>query len=83
MMAFRISINGKPFEPIDDVTTLTMVSEPAGRSPGDRVSLMVSGDSGDPIQALAAHLGPGDEVVIRVCPACLHACADLTQDSVR
>jgi hypothetical protein len=44
---------------------------------------MVSGDSGDPIQALAAHLGPGDEVVIRVCPACLHACADLTQDSVR
>jgi hypothetical protein len=76
MILFEITINGKPYEPITEVTTLTMVSEALGldggegelirRRPPERVSLMVSGDPDDPIQALAANLAPGDEVVIRV-----------------
>jgi hypothetical protein len=70
MIAFQITINGNRYQPIADVTALTMVSEARGgrrlddhddqvhrRRGPERVSLVVSGDPDEVIRAIDSVTG--------------------------
>ena len=69
MVAFEITINGKPYCESEDITVLTMVVEEIQRRGGQRISLHASGASEGPLQFLAANLGVGDEIVVRIVEA--------------
>jgi len=74
MVAFQISINGKLYCESQDITALTMVAEEIQRRRGSRISLHVAGEG--PLQWLAANLGAGDEIVVRIVDAAEQEDAD-------
>ncbi len=67
MAAFQVSINGKPYCETEDITVVTMVAEQIRRGQNTRVSLHAAGEG--PQQWLAANLGVGDEIVVRIVDA--------------
>jgi hypothetical protein len=65
MVAFQITVNGKPYCESEDLTVVTMVVDEVRRRNARRISLHArAGEAA--VQWLAADLTVGDEIVIRV-----------------
>ena len=64
MVAFQISINGKPYCESVDITTMTIVADEIRRD-GYRISLHAAGPD-TPVQWFTANMSVGDEILIRV-----------------
>ena len=66
MITFEISINGKRYCESEDITILTLVAEEIQRRAGHRISLHTRTAAEGPLQQLAANLGVGDEIAVRI-----------------
>ena len=69
MVAFEITINGKPYCESEDITVLTMVVEEIQRRGGQRISFARQRRERRAVAVLAANLGVGDEIVVRIVEA--------------
>jgi len=69
MVAFRVSINGKPYCETEDITAITLVAELMNRRNRDRVTLHASSADDRTLQWLNAQLGVGDEIQVRIIDA--------------